>query len=221
MSTRCGFILTRHWEDTPQGTEISLWLATDEGPLRVRLPVQPAVAFLPAEQRGAAEALLDGEPGVTLRELELRDFQHRPVLGLYCGQYRQLQRLERRLGEAGLTLYEADIRPPERYLMERFITAPVAVTGTPDGEGGLVAARLRPAPDYRPRLRTVSLDIETSARGELYSIALEGCGQRRVYMLGRPAWWQRSGGGRARFHPRLLRKPGRAAPGAQRLVRRA
>ncbi|MDI5892313.1 DNA polymerase II [Halomonas rhizosphaerae] len=182
--TRHGFILTRHWEDTPRGTEVSVWLATDDGPLRVRLPVQPSVAFLPAQQRARAEALLAGEPGVTLSELELRDFHRRPVLGLYCRQHRQLIALERRLNKAGLALYEADIRPPERYLMERFITAPVAVTGTPDGEGGLAEARLRPATDYRPRLRTVSLDIETSARGELYSIALEGCGARQVYMLG-------------------------------------
>ncbi len=186
LTARQGFILTRHWEETSRGTEVTLWLATDEGPLRVRLPPQPAVAFLPAEQRARAEALLVGEPGVTLRELELRDFHHRPVLGLYCVHHRQLSALERRLREAGLSLYEADIRPPERYLMERFITAPVEVTGKADGQGGLVEARLRPAPDYRPRLRTVSLDIETSARGELYSIALEGCGARQVYMLGPP-----------------------------------
>jgi DNA polymerase-2 len=32
----------------------------------------------------------------------------------------------------------------------------------------------------------VSLDIETTAQGELYSIALEGCGERQVYMLGAP-----------------------------------
>jgi len=188
LSTHHGFILTRHWEESLRGTEVTLWLATDQGPLRVRLPVQPAVGFLPAEQRAQAEALLadDNEMGrgVIFRELALRDFHHRPVLGLYCSHYRQLIRLDRRLNDAGVELLETDIRPPERYLMERFITAPVAVTGKPDGEGGLAEARLRPAPDYRPRLSTVSLDIETSARGELYSIALEGCGQRRVYMLG-------------------------------------
>ncbi|WP_409559143.1 hypothetical protein, partial [Escherichia coli] len=27
--------LTRHWRDTPQGTEVSFWLATDNGPLQV------------------------------------------------------------------------------------------------------------------------------------------------------------------------------------------
>ncbi|WP_282040813.1 DNA polymerase II [Halomonas alimentaria] len=184
MPSRQGFILTRHWQDTAEGIRVWLWLATDEGPLCVTLPVQQAVAFLPAVQRAEAEAVVGSEAGLELRGLEMKDFRHRPVLGLYARHYRQLQAAERRLQEVGVTLYEADIRPPERYLMERFITAPVEVQGSPDGEGGLVEARLRPAPDYRPRLRTVSLDIETSARGELYSIALEGCGQRQVYMLG-------------------------------------
>jgi DNA polymerase-2 len=32
----------------------------------------------------------------------------------------------------------------------------------------------------------VSLDIETTAQGDLYSIALQGCGERQVYMLGPP-----------------------------------
>lgn len=186
MVSRQGFILTRHWRETPQGVEVAFWLATDEGPLEVHLAPRPSVAFLPAEQRERAEAVLAGEPGVTLRELALCDFQRRPVLGLYCREQRLLGRLERRLKAAGVALFEADIRPPERYLMERFITAPVVVTGTPDGAGGLTAARLAPAPDYRPRLRPVSLDIETSAQGELYSIALEGCGQRQVFMLGPP-----------------------------------
>ena len=34
---RAGFLLTRHWRDTPQGTELSFWLATDDGPLLVTL----------------------------------------------------------------------------------------------------------------------------------------------------------------------------------------
>ncbi len=179
-----GFVLTRHWQDTPAGTQVEFWLATDDGPRRLRLPLQTSVAFLPAEQRERAELLLRGERDVEWRALELCDFHHRPVLGLYCRQHRQLIQLEKRLRGAGLDLYEADIRPPERYLMERFITAPVQFAGTPDADGLLLDAVLKPAPDYRPRLRLVSLDIETTERGELYSIALEGCGQRQVYMLG-------------------------------------
>jgi DNA polymerase-2 len=175
-----GFVLTRHWHDTAEGIELRFWLATDAGPRLLRVPGQVAVAFIPAEQRAQAEALLLDEPGAELRPLTLRDFGQRPVLGLYCRQQRQLQQVHKRLLQAGVAVYEADIRPPERYLMERFITAPVAFS---EGARG---AQLKPAPDYRPNLRLVSLDIETTERGELYSIGLHGCGERQVYMLGPP-----------------------------------
>ncbi|WP_054922227.1 DNA polymerase II, partial [Pseudomonas sp. NBRC 111138] len=72
------------------------------------------------------------------------------------------------------------------YMMERFITAPVWFGGTADASGTLLDAQMKPAPDYRPPLKLVSLDIETTAQGDLYSIALEGCGERQVYMLGPP-----------------------------------
>ena len=183
-----GFLLTRHWVDTPTGSEVEFWLATDTGARHVRLAPHPSVAFIPAAQREQAEAVLEGESGVELRPLELCDFRHRPVLGLYCFQFRHLQKLERRLREHGVDVFEADVRPPERYLMERFITAPVWFGGEPaaDGSGLLLESCLKPAPGYRPHLKLVSLDIETTAHGELYSIALEGCGQRQVYMLGPP-----------------------------------
>lgn len=179
-----GFLLTRHWRDTPAGTEVEFWLATDAGPRQLRLPPQTSVAFIPAEQRQRAELLLREERQVELKPLALTDFHHRPMLGLYCRQHRQLIKLEKLLREGGVAVYEADIRPPERYLMERFITAPVWFNGQGNGDGPLLSGQMKPAPDYRPALRLVSLDIETTAHGELYSIALEGCGQRQVYMLG-------------------------------------
>lgn len=184
MGRRQGFVLTRHWHDTPAGTQVEFWLATDEGPCRLRLPLQTSVAFVPVEQRWRVRSVLKDERGVELRELALRDFRQRPVLGVYCQQHRQLMHVERRLREADIEVYEADIRPPERYLMERFITAPVWFSGQVGGDGSVVEARLGPVEAYRPRLRLCSLDIETSERGDLYSIALEGCGERQVYMLG-------------------------------------
>jgi DNA polymerase-2 len=181
-----GFVLTRHWRDTPGGTEVEFWLATNSGPRRIRLPHQPSVAFIPAEQRQAAESVLHDEKNVELKPLALLDFEHRPVLGLYCQQHGQLMRLETALRRAGVEVFEADVRPPERYMMERFITAPVRFSGTPNAEGLLLDAQMKADPDYRPGLKLVSLDIETTAQGELYSIALEGCGERQVYMLGPP-----------------------------------
>jgi DNA polymerase-2 len=178
-----GFLLTRHWRDTPQGTEVSFWLATDSGPLHVTLPPQESVAFIPAPFIDTVTTLLKRENGWRLAPLALKDFHRQPVQGLYCRSHRQLMRLEKMLRENGVTVYEADIRPPERFLMERFITAPVWVEGTSQGNA-LVNARMKASPHYRPVLKWVSLDIETTRHGELYCIGLEGCGQRIVYMLG-------------------------------------
>ncbi|MDK1251961.1 DNA polymerase II [Cronobacter dublinensis] len=178
-----GFILSRHWRDTPQGTEIEFWLATDAGPLRVCLPPQESVAFIPQAERPRAESLLAQESDARFAPLALQDFQRQPVCGLYCRSHRQLMRLDKLLRENGVTVYEADIRPPERFLMERFITAPVWVSGERQGDR-LINARLKPNPHYRPPLKWVSLDIETTRHGELYCIGFEGCGSRVVYMLG-------------------------------------
>ncbi|WP_409520977.1 DNA polymerase II [Pantoea sp.] len=180
---RAGFVLTRHWRDSPHGTEIVLWLATDAGPQRVVLPVQESVAFIPEAFQAQVRALLQDERQFRIQSLALKDFRRRPVFGLYCPQNRQLQRIEKQLREQGIPVYEADIRPPDRYLMERFITAPVWFDGEQQGDS-VVNARLKPHPDYRPPLKWVSLDIETTQHGELYCIGLEGCGQRQVFMLG-------------------------------------
>jgi DNA polymerase-2 len=192
MAEQQGFLLTRHWRDTPHGTEVDLWVATQAGPKLLRLPLQTSVAFIPLAQKEQAALVLRDELAkndADLRPLALLDFQHRPVFGLYCRQYRLLLKLAKRLREHGIDVYESDIRPPERYLMERFITAPVAFSGQAGAQPGgpLVDCIVKPSTQgYRPALALASFDIETTQRGELYSIAVEGCGQRDVYMLGPP-----------------------------------
>src|SRR5450830_1950141 len=105
-----GFILTRHWRDTPSGTEIDFWLATDAGPRKVRLTAQTSVAFAEASLREALVAQIGSDAGIALRELPLKTFQQQPVLGVYASRYKQLTALERALREHGIKLYEADIR---------------------------------------------------------------------------------------------------------------
>lgn len=181
-----GFILTRHWRDAADGTELEYWLATEQGPRKLLLRAQTSVAFVAARHRDAVQAQLPGLPGLALRELALRTFGQEPVLGVYARQFRQLGRLARALQPLQIPLYEADVRPHDRYLMERFITAGVVVEGGQREGDTIVDGRLRPAPGYRPAVRVVSLDIETSATEELYSIALDGTGPRTVLMLGHP-----------------------------------
>lgn len=176
--TEQGFILTRHWSDTPKGIVVSYWLATDHGPHKVTVPMQRAIGFVARQHETVLRSLVNKNPDIEILPLELKDFERQPVFGVYCKQYRQLVQLEQQLKEHHIRLYEADIRPHERYMMERFITAPVWFRYQQNN-----IATLKPAPDYRPTLRTVSLDIETSEFGELYSIGLAGCGDNVVFML--------------------------------------
>lgn len=182
-----GYILTRHWRDTRDGTEIEVWVATEAGARRIVLTGQRNVAFARASALDEIRALIGTDTGVELTPLPLKTFDQEPVVGVYTRAYRALLNLEKRLAESGIELFEADIRPDDRYLMERFITAAVTIENKDADSGTYVNPRLRPGDDYRPSLRIVSLDIETSASGEVYSIALEGCGQRQVFMLGSPA----------------------------------
>lgn len=174
-----GFILSRHWKDTRHGVEVSYWLLTDNQPQKVTVPYQKAIGFLAESKFSRVKHLFDEQPNVSYRLLELTDFQREKVYAIYCHQYRQLQNIEKNCNELGIELLETDIRPSERYLMERFIAASVWFSRNQQGE-----YQLKPCEGYRPLVKAVSLDIETSQHGELYSIGLSGCGDNVVFMLG-------------------------------------
>ena len=167
-----GVILTRHWRDLPDGTEIEYWLSTDEGPKKVLLTQQTSVAFLPVRHRVAAQAPLVNLQGLEVKELSLKTFDQEPVVGVYARRFRDLGKLARALQPLGIPLYEADVRPHDRYLMERFITAGVLVDGGQREGSTILDGRLKAASGWRPVLKVVSLDIETSATEDLYSIAV-------------------------------------------------
>ncbi len=179
-----GFVLSRHWKDTPMGIKVGYWLSTDKGPRYISVPLQQAVAFVPIASVPQVQSLLtqqrkSQQQQVELRPLALKDFEQQAVYGLYCSQYRHLQQLEKELKQLGIKIYEADIRPCDRYLMERFITASVWFTPVGDNQ-----FHLKPNDHYRPQINAVSLDIETSQHGELYSIGLSGCDDPVIFMLG-------------------------------------
>ena len=177
------FLLTRQWADDRDGLRLDFWLTCDDGPFRVSIHGQQALFFIRSSDAARAAELLDGQPGVSIRPLELRTFAGDAVSGVYFGSQQQLYRARDRLQHAGIACYEADIRPTERFLCERFITASIDVDAATAGEP-LVNAALRPG-DYLPRLRIMSLDIESDFEtGSLYSIGFVAAQIERVIMIG-------------------------------------
>ncbi|MDH5670938.1 MAG: DNA polymerase II [Myxococcales bacterium] len=173
-----GFLLTRTWRDTPAGLELELWASTDEGPVRLRIDNQRAVFFLERQVQSQA-----GER----QALELTSMLGRPVDALYFKSQRGLVRERERLLDAGQMPLEADLKPVERYLMERFITGSCSIAGELTRERGHLLAHnpSLSASDYRPELRVASFDIETDHHaGTLLSIGLCCGDHERVLMLG-------------------------------------
>ncbi len=73
-SAEKGFILSRHWRDTRQGVEVTYWLLTDTRPQKITIPYQKAIGFLPESKLSIVKPLLDSQPNVTYRRVELYRF---------------------------------------------------------------------------------------------------------------------------------------------------
>ena len=164
-----GFLLTRSWRDARDGIDLTFWLSTSQGPVRVFIEKQKAVCFIRQNNQVKLPA------GVVRKPLALKSFQHDAVDGLYFNQQRTLNQLREHLSYDKSQLFESDIKPPERYLMERFITASIEITGDAierDGYLEFINPVLKPC-EYSPDLHWASLDIETEdLRGKLYSIGV-------------------------------------------------
>lgn len=158
------YLLTRQWRDTPRGVELLFWANSANGPVRVVVEGQRAVCFI--EQ----SISLPLPANVERRARDLQLLHHGPVDALYFHQQKQLQQLR----QTDAPLCESDIKPADRYLMERFICAAFTIDGQlVQREGYWQASNPRLTPcNYHPVLKTVSIDIETRGHTrQLYSIA--------------------------------------------------
>ncbi|MBX2837011.1 MAG: DNA polymerase II [Gammaproteobacteria bacterium] len=159
------FLLTRHWQDTRNGVELRFWATCDNGPVLIAVPQQESVCFVERSQP------IDLPLGAQRRPLELRKLGGDHVDGLYFSQQKQLTELRSRAP----SLCESDVKPNDRYLMERFVRAGVSITGIPntlENFSQFIHPKLAPS-TYKPKLLAMSLDIEMRANSTmLYSIGV-------------------------------------------------
>ncbi len=173
--------------ESRQGIELIYWLSSECGPVCVQITDQEAVSFFPRSEAARVKAILAAFRGWRCVDVQLEDFQHNPVSALYSVSQRQHYEMRDRLASHGILLQEADIKPPDRYLMERFITGACTLSGTCAQQDGFIQlenGRLVAA-EHRPVLRPLSIDIETDPRGEiLYSIGMYSEACATVLMIG-------------------------------------
>jgi DNA polymerase-2 len=189
------FLLTRQWRDTRDGVALDFWWATDQGPCWTQITGQEIVFFVARAQAQTIARLLQGLRRWRMAEVELKTFDNQPVNALYFFSQRTARDAQQRLDQANLNYWEADIRPPDRYLMERFVTAAAHLSwsesdreletepGYSNPSKPVLNPRISPA-EYHPQLRLVSLDIETSMDAkQLYSIAVWSESAQTVFMI--------------------------------------
>ena len=175
-----GFLLTRQWRDSPKGIELSYWASTDSGPLRISISAQEAVCFIDRQRQ------MELMSGVRRQPVELKHLRGGPVDALYFKHQRSLNELHGQARWHDL-LYESDIKPSDRYLMERFITAAFAARGDVLDKSGYLELQnpLLKRADYVPDFKIATIDIETQGlHGQLYSIAVSCGTDGRVFMVG-------------------------------------
>ena len=182
-----GFILMRQQIERQGRTYVELWFITENGPKRVITPAEPFVMFVHTRDIAQVETLFNANKlPFRCNHLALCTFDHEEVCALYLDTHKQTLNAQACLRGADISLFEHDIRLIDRFLMERFIYGSASFTGHFNAKyQSIENAKLKPG-HYHPSFRTLSLDIECSEYGELYSIGLAAKGYQCVLMIGAP-----------------------------------
>lgn len=146
--------------------------------MRLHIPAQSSVCFVPVNED------IPLPEKAQRKSLQLTLVDGTPVDGIYTHRQSQLADLHRQYGSQGL-LHESDVKPHDRFLMERFVTAGFTATGELvqcDGYCAMRNPKLKPS-SFLPGLKIASIDIETQGlSGVLYSIAIH-CDEDSIVLM--------------------------------------
>ena len=192
-----GFLLTRSVRDRGNQIEITLWLKTPDGPVELIINNERVLLFVESRvARQVEEILIEQKlPAAEIKDVPLKAFNQEQVTAVYFSTLREFYQARDVLKQRGIKCYEDDFRPDDRFLMERFITADMIFSGTQAKTAQqsfsttyqkfeqVKCKQVNKAEQTDIELSTVSLDIECSMTGELYSIGLYSEFCQQVLMI--------------------------------------
>jgi len=186
-----GFILTARNIERHGKTYIECWFVTENGVLKALSNTQQGLFFIHQHDQAEATLLLSNS-GIehSYNPLSLKTFKHQAVGGLYFDRNNSLYKAKTLLKQHQICCFEDDIRLTERYLMERFIYGSAAFTGklikgkkVTGKPAELTDMQCKPS-QFVPKFSVLSIDIECSEDGELFSIGLASDTYKCVLMIG-------------------------------------
>ncbi|MDA3956150.1 DNA polymerase II, partial [Oceanispirochaeta sp.] len=175
-----GYILTSESLDIKGRHEIHLTGTGPEGPFFIKVTDNKPVFFIPENTD------LPRIEFTQRKAVALKSYSGETVDALYFNSLHQFFSAREKLVSQGFRVYESDVYPVDRFLMERFITGEIRWEGSGKAvDGGTLYLNPRiNAPEgdepVKPKLRVLSLDIETGRNGEVYSIAMHGTGYNGI-----------------------------------------
>ncbi|MBW3694779.1 DNA polymerase II [Vibrio sp. T187] len=189
MTIQTGFVLTRQARDYSGTTHIDLWLSTPNGPTLLTIPDEKPVFFVEQSHAPLISELAQQETiQCDIKPLPIKTFDGQPLSACYFRLNRAAMNFAQKLSSEGIITFESDIKLADRYLMERFIKGSIEFSGIAQKKRDFTQfhqVKCRSG-NYIPQLSIVSLDIECSEKGILYSIGLDSPLDSRVIMVGQP-----------------------------------
>ena len=193
-----GQIISAHSYDDAAVATIELWIKSCEGlsqePTVHQLIIsdQRPVFFIHASDTLQAKHLLRRDISeYQIKPLPLKTFQQKAVVAIYASNLSFFYRARKILQSvsSSIEIFESDISLHERFLMERFCYGTVAVQGNVEtlkyNENAYqkVAQAKIKAASVEVKLSTLSIDIECSGQGELFSIGFHSDHYSCVLMI--------------------------------------
>jgi len=169
------FLLTTHYRDAGAKFEITLWGAADSGE-RVRVFVDDFRPMFFCQRSAPADVTA---PAAERRELNMRALDMRGLDCLYFDTQAAMQQTARSLRAVGCPVYESDVNPLQRYLMERMVSGSMRVSGVRERSGNFTSFKnphLRGC-EFIPDLRVMSISIDTDGAGEEAGIREAACAE--------------------------------------------
>ena len=122
-----------------------------------------------------------------ITETKLKNFSKEPVSKVVFDLQPDLNKCRHEIHESEINTFEADLKSSTRFLIDNDIYTSIEIDG--DYESGELVERIYRNPEvspvaFRPKLKVLSLDIETGERGELLCLGLYSDNYKKSFVSG-------------------------------------
>ncbi|MCX7726713.1 MAG: DNA polymerase II, partial [Chitinispirillaceae bacterium] len=174
VTTQNCFLLTYYGKDGTKNYEINLFAVNEYyESIHIKVTNFKPLFFIPQDVSPTLTNLAKER-----KSLNLKTLNGTPVDCLYFTKYSTYLECVKTLRMQSIPLFESDVNPVERFLMERFVTGGFEAIGKAEKRGNIIYMlnpKIRGKRVTPPKLSVLSIDIENNVNtDEIYCIACAG-----------------------------------------------